>query len=85
MEYLQVDVTFKGAGLRLFFTRRHGQANGRMLVTTDRSLSFTKAYEIYAIRWGMEVYFKESKQLPPAWEIASQRTLTRKSRRQPSP
>lgn len=63
MDYLQVDVAYKGTALRLFFTRRHGNTSERLLVTTDLGLSFTKAFEIYAIRWTIEVYFKESKQL----------------------
>jgi hypothetical protein len=63
MDYLQVDVDYKGVPLRLFFTRRHGSINERLLVTNDLGLSFTKAFEIYAIRWTIEVYFKESKQL----------------------
>jgi len=63
MQYIQVDVAYKGTELRLFFTRRHGNASERLLLTTDRSLSFTKAFAIYAIRWTIEVYFKESKQL----------------------
>lgn len=63
MDYLQVDVAYKGTALRLFFTRRHGSTSERLLVTTDLGLSFTRAFEIYAIRWTIEVYFKESKQL----------------------
>ena len=63
MDYLQVNVAYKGTALRLFFTRRHGSINERLLVTTDLGLSFTKAFEIYAIRWTIEVYFKDSKQL----------------------
>ncbi len=63
IDYLQVDVAYKGTALRLFFTRRHGNASERLLVTTDLGLSFTKAFETYAIRWTIEVYFKESKQL----------------------
>ena len=63
MQYIQVDVAYKGTPLRLFFTRRHGNTSERLLLTTDQSLSFTKAFDIYAIRWTIEVYFKESKQL----------------------
>lgn len=63
MQYIQVDVDYKGTALRLYFTRRHGNTSERLLLTTDHSLSFTKAFEIYAIRWTIEVYFKESKQL----------------------
>ena len=63
MRYLQVDVTYKGVPMRLFFTRQHGVEKERLLVTTDMGLSFPKAYEIYAIRWSIEVFFKEAKQL----------------------
>ncbi len=63
MRYLQVDVVYKGVPLRLFFTRQHGCEKERLLLTTDRSLNFTSAFEIYAIRWGIEVFFKEAKQL----------------------
>lgn len=63
MRYLQVDVTYKTVPLRLFFTRQHGCEKERLLMTTDRSLCFTDAFAIYTIRWGIEVFFKEAKQL----------------------
>lgn len=63
MEYLQVNVDYKGTPLRLFFTRLHGCQKERLLLTSDRSLKFTDAFEIYAIRWTIEVFFKDSKQL----------------------
>ena len=33
------------------------------LITTDTILKFVKAIEIYSIRWSIEVFFKEAKQL----------------------
>ncbi len=34
-----------------------------MLVTTDTKMSFTRIIEVYQVRWTIEVFFKESKQL----------------------
>ena len=33
-----------------------------LFLTTDLQLSMSKMLEIYALRWGIEVYFKEAKQ-----------------------
>jgi hypothetical protein len=33
-----------------------------LFLTTDTQLSMSKLLEIYALRWGIEVYFKEAKQ-----------------------
>ena len=33
-----------------------------LFLTTDTKLSMSKMLEIYALRWGIEVYFKEAKQ-----------------------
>ena len=42
--------------------RDTSKENWAMFLTTDLSLSAEKILEIYALRWGIEVYFKESKQ-----------------------
>ena len=34
----------------------------KLFLTTDLSLSFIKAFEIYKIRWSIEVFFKDCKQ-----------------------
>ena len=34
-----------------------------MLLTTDLSLDFMRAYEIYAMRWSIEVFFSDSKRI----------------------
>jgi len=39
-----------------------GKKDWALFLTTDPSMSSTKILEIYALRWGIEVYFKEAKQ-----------------------
>ena len=39
-----------------------GKKDWALFLTTDTSLSMSKLLEIYALRWGIEVYFKEAKQ-----------------------
>ena len=60
--YFKADVVFEGVELRLFFIQ-YGKSNGwHIILTTDRSLSFTKAFEYYQIRWNTEVMYRECKQ-----------------------
>ena len=61
-EYLVVDTLLDGIPVRLFLCRRTKQDGWKTLLTTDTSLSFVRAYEIYAMRWSIEVCFKECKQ-----------------------
>ena len=49
--------------MKLFFIRLSKRSKWRLLVTTNTSLKFTEAYELYANRWAIEVFFKECKQL----------------------
>lgn len=46
----------------LYVCRRDGVENWRVILTTDLSQSFEQAYEIYARRWNIEVFFKDCKQ-----------------------
>ena len=39
-----------------------GKKDWALFLTTDPEMSMTKILEIYALRWGIEVYFKEAKQ-----------------------
>jgi hypothetical protein len=39
-----------------------GKKDWALFLTTDMQLSMSKILEIYALRWGIEVYFKEAKQ-----------------------
>ena len=56
--------------VRLLFVRglkepddvKAGKKDWALFLTTDVRLSMSKMLEIYALRWGIEVYFKEAKQ-----------------------
>ena len=63
LKYIAVDVDYKGFKVKLFFIRLSKRSKWRLLTTTNTSLSFIKAFEFYANRWAIEVFFKESKQL----------------------
>ena len=41
---------------------RAGKKDWALFLTTDPSMCLSKILEIYALRWGIEVYFKEAKQ-----------------------
>lgn len=60
--YIELTVEYKGFNLKLFFTRQSKRAKWRLLATTNTSLTFTEAYELYTNRWAIEVFFKECKQ-----------------------
>ena len=60
--YIECTVNFQGKVLKLFFSRFSKRGKWRLLATTDTSLSYIKAIEIYQIRWSIEVMFKELKQ-----------------------
>ena len=53
---------YKGSKIRVFFCKTSKRGKWHLLVSTDISLSIERAYEIYSIRWSIEVFFKESKQ-----------------------
>jgi len=61
--YCEHIVDYKGTNVKLFFIRLSKRAKWRLMVTTDTSLQFTEAYDLYANRWAIEVFFKECKQL----------------------
>lgn len=60
--YVELDVSYKGIPLRLFLCRYGKRGDWHLVGTTDRSLTFIKAMQIYQIRWTIEVFFKEAKQ-----------------------
>jgi len=49
--------------LKLFFSRQGQNGKWKIFVATDTNLSFIQVIEIYQIRWSIEVFFKEAKQL----------------------
>ena len=52
-----VDVTIGGRKVRLFFCRRGKNDKWGLLLATDLSMDFMRAYEIYAMRWSIDVFF----------------------------
>lgn len=61
--YKEAAVEIKGVSIKLFFSRQGKNGKWKVLLTTDKSISFIKMIEIYQIRWTIEVFFKEAKQL----------------------
>ena len=61
--YKGATVHYKGNEIKLFFSRQGRNGKWKVFVCTNTNLSFIKMIEIYQIRWSIEVFFKESKQL----------------------
>lgn len=61
--YARVNVKFGKREVRLFFCRRGKREGWTILLTTDLKLDFLRAYEIYSIRWAIEVFFSDAKRL----------------------
>ena len=45
--------------VRIFIIKYGRSINWKVLLTTDTSMNFVKAFELYERRWGIEVIFKE--------------------------
>jgi len=61
--YKEATVVYNEKEIKLFFSKQGKNGKWKVFVCTDTSLSFIKMIEIYQIRWTIEVFFKESKQL----------------------
>lgn len=61
--YVQLAVTYRDIPMTLFITRLPNHKQWRAFVTTDTSLSFEDFMKVYSMRWQIEVFFKECKQL----------------------
>jgi len=61
--YNEALVRFKGKPIKLFFSKQGKNGKWKVFLCTDTKLSFIKMIEIYQVRWTIEVFFKESKQL----------------------
>lgn len=61
--YTEALVSFKGKPIKLFFSKQGKNGKWKVFLCTDIKLSFIRMIEIYQIRWTIEVFFKESKQL----------------------
>ena len=61
--YKEALVDYNGVPIKMFFSRQGTNGKWRVFITTNTELSFIKMIEIYQIRWTVEVFFKEAKQL----------------------
>lgn len=60
-KYAVVDAKLGKRKVRLFLCKRTKAEKWRLLVTTDLKLDFMSAYRIYAMRWGVEVFYGDTK------------------------
>jgi hypothetical protein len=63
MYYKIFDVDMGGIPMRVFIIRKGTNGAWHTIVTTNKKLTFTKMMKLYSIRWSIEVFFKEAKQL----------------------
>lgn len=61
--YFQYVGEIDGVKVKVFISKRGVNGAWHTIITTDTKLTFKKAMEIYSIRWSIEVFFKEAKQL----------------------
>lgn len=64
IQYFTLNGEYKGVALKLFFVKQGygSDEKWKLIISTDLTLSFTRAMEIYQIRWTIEVFFKDAKQ-----------------------
>src|SRR5208337_2294952 len=55
------DASLEGVEVKLFFYKGGRRSGFNTILSTDTSLTAYRAYEIYAIRWSIEVFFKEGR------------------------
>jgi len=60
--YIELVVDYKGEKVKLFFVKYRNAMTWRCILSTDLTLKFCAAIELYQIRWTIEVLFKECKQ-----------------------
>ena len=58
-KYIQLNVKMGDEHVRIFIIKYGKSANWKVLLTTDVSMQFVRAFELYEMRWGIEVIFKE--------------------------
>jgi predicted nucleic acid-binding Zn finger protein len=63
LHYKEATVEYNGHVLKMFFSRQGQNGKWKVFLTTDTEISFIRMIEIYQIRWTVEVFFKETKQL----------------------
>jgi len=63
LHYKEALVDYNGVTIKIFFSRKGNNGKWKVFITTDTKLSFIRMIEVYQIRWTVEVFFKEAKQL----------------------
>ncbi len=61
--YAETEVVLGKRAVKLFFCKRGKKEAWKLLLTTDLNLDFIRAYEIYSMRWSIEVFFSDSKRI----------------------
>ena len=61
--YIRTVAQWNGQTVALYFVRQGKRGKWKTIISTDLKLDFNKTIEIYQIRWSIEVFFKESKQM----------------------
>ena len=61
--YKRAEVMLDDMPAVLFFSRHGKRDKWKVILTTDTRLNFIKVIEHYSVRWTIEVFYKESKQL----------------------
>jgi hypothetical protein len=61
-KYMVIVATYNGTPVKLFYIKYKKAKSWTLLLSTDLSLSFARAMELYQIRWSIEVMYKECKQ-----------------------
>lgn len=60
--YISFDFTYKNIEMKGFWVRMKGQNSWKLLISTDKNLTFINTMKYYQIRWSIEVFFKDCKQ-----------------------
>lgn len=61
-EYFSIKCQIHEQKVKLIFIRNINGQDWNFIITTDMDINFEKAYELYQVRWTIEVLFKECKQ-----------------------
>lgn len=61
--YYHYIAEIDGLEVAIFISKRGKNGKWHTLISTDTNVNFVKAVEVYSIRWSIEVFFKEAKQL----------------------
>ena len=63
LHYKSYIAELDGFKIKVFLTRKGKNGAWHTIISTDTNLNFSRMIEIYNIRWTIEVFFKETKQL----------------------